>query len=200
MALRNRSINPAHLHDPTTAGGLRPNRCSTWPEKADNGLTPHPLVTGNDRTPRDPLYQAPCTAITRTASTPLSGTRLPIGHIAGHHKNTDISSTRAVPRGRRRGAPYAAKAGRRRPGSPRAGETGRDTSSSGCGPGHRALSGAGAPAHRCEDADVQPGSTIPRRPMVLCFGVRDRWAVIRFPVSRSATTTLSLTVCTRCSP
>jgi hypothetical protein len=60
---------PAHRHVPTTAGWLRPNQCPTWAEKAENGVTPHPLATGNDRPPRDPLYQAPCIAITGTAST-----------------------------------------------------------------------------------------------------------------------------------
>ena len=87
---------PAHRHVPTTAGWLRPNQCSTWAEKAENGLAPHPLATGNDRPPRDPLYQAPCIAITRTASPPLSGIRPLTGHTAGHHKNTDSSSARAV--------------------------------------------------------------------------------------------------------
>lgn len=59
---------PAHRLVPTTAGWLRPNQCSTWVKKAENGLAPHPLATGNGRPPRDPLCQAPCIAITRTAS------------------------------------------------------------------------------------------------------------------------------------
>jgi hypothetical protein len=77
------ALIPAYRHLPTTAGWLRPNQCPTWPEQAENELTPRPLATGNDRQPSGPPYGRPPSAIARTASSPHSGARLSASHGAG---------------------------------------------------------------------------------------------------------------------
>lgn len=74
---------PAYRHLPTTAGWLRPNQCPTWPEQAENELTPRPLATGNDGQPVTRLTGRPPSAIARTASSPHSGARLSASHGAG---------------------------------------------------------------------------------------------------------------------